>query len=345
MKPVSNESTDARVTPQPILDAAWGFAVTRVLTTAIELDVFTAIARGRTTLEDLAKETSSSPRGLSMLLNALIALKYLDVRAGRHSLSPVSAAFLTKTSPHYIGGYVLHNTGDSWSPWAQLSEVVRRGTPARQSVHGDQADGEFFSQLVQSLHTLSADAAAVAASALGKGMPDKARKVLDVAAGSAVWSLALARENDQTLVTVVDLPGVVDRVTRRFVEQEGFSDRFTFRPGDLRQMDFGESCFDVVILGHICHGEGAEGTQDLIHRAHRALRSGGQILIAEMLPDDDRREPLLPLLFAIQMLVLTDNGNAFTLAEYQSWLLNAGFSDVRTVPAPAPSPLILATRP
>jgi ubiquinone/menaquinone biosynthesis C-methylase UbiE len=176
-------------------------------------------------------------------------------------------------------------------------------------------------------------------------MPDEKRKVLDVAAGSAVWSLALARHNDRTLVTVVDLPGVIERVTRRFVEHEGLSDRFTFRPGNLRQMDFGESCFDVVILGHICHGEGAEGTQDLIHRAHRALRSGGQILIAEMLPDDDRRGPLLPLLFAIHMLVLTDNGNAFTLAEYRSWLLNAGFSDVGTVPAPAPSPLILATKP
>jgi 3-hydroxy-5-methyl-1-naphthoate 3-O-methyltransferase len=345
MKTASNESTGARVSPQPILEAAWSFAVTRVLTTGIELDVFTAIARGQTTLEDLAREASCSTRGLWMLLNALIALKYLEVRVGRYSLSPLSAAYLTKTSPHYIGGYLLHNTGESWSPWGQLSEVVRRGTPARQSVHGEQANAEFFSQLVQSLHTLSADAAAVAARALGNGMPDKERKVLDVAAGSAVWSLALARHNEQTLVTVVDLPGVVDRVTRRFVEQGGLSDRFRFRPGDLRQMDFGESCFDVVILGHICHGEGAEGTQDLIHRAHRALRSGGQILIAELLPDDDRCGPLIPLLFAIHMLVLTDNGDAFTLTEYQSWLLNAGFTEVRTVLAPAPSPLILATKP
>ena len=110
-------------------------------------------------------------------------------------------------------------------------------------------------------------------------------------------------------------------------------------------MDLGEALFDIVILGHVCHGEGSERTQELIRRAHRALRSGGQILIAELMPDDDRRGPLFPLLFALQMLVLTDEGNAFTLSEYRGWLLEAGFTSVRTLAAPAPSPLILATRP
>jgi ubiquinone/menaquinone biosynthesis C-methylase UbiE len=209
---------------------------------------------------------------------------------------------------------------------------VRRGAPARQSVHGDQADVEFFSQLVQSTYRLSADAAAEAARALRNGMPQTAPQVLDVAAGSAVWSLALVRDDPQALVTVVDLPEVVDRVTRRFVDREGFSARFTFWPGDLRQMDFGESAFDVVILGHICHGEGAEGAQALIRHAYRALRSRGQILIADFVPDDDRCGPLMPLLFAMHMLVLTDNGDTFTLAEYQSWLLNAGFAQGRSQP-------------
>jgi ubiquinone/menaquinone biosynthesis C-methylase UbiE len=283
-------------------------------------------------------------RGLSMLLHALTALKYVEATSAGFRLSPVSATFLTTTDPHYIGAYLVHNTGESWSPWAQLSEVVRRGEPARQSVHGDQADTEFFSQLVQSLHTLSAAAAAVAAGALEHRLPRQPRAVLDVGAGSAVWSLALARPDPQTRVTVVDLPGVVDRVTRPFVDREGLSDQFTFWPGDLRQIDFGEADFDVVILGHICHGEGAERTRGLIERAFRALRSGGQILIAEFVPDDDRRGPLMSLLFALHMLVLTDNGDAFTLAEYTNWLVTAGFVDVRTVAAPAPSPLILATK-
>jgi ubiquinone/menaquinone biosynthesis C-methylase UbiE len=88
--------------------------------------------------------------------------------------------------------------------------------------------------------------------------------VLDVGAGSAVWSLALARQNPKTRVTVIDLPGVVDTVTRRFVAREGLTDRFTFWPGDLQQVAFGESAFDIFVLGHICHGEGNERTRELL---------------------------------------------------------------------------------
>jgi hypothetical protein len=79
-----------------------------------------------------------------MLLNALTALKYLEARGGGYGLPPVSAAYLTKTSPHYIGTYLLHNTTESWPLWAQLSNVVRRGTPARHAVHGDQTEWNSF---------------------------------------------------------------------------------------------------------------------------------------------------------------------------------------------------------
>jgi hypothetical protein len=117
-----SSDSDARVSAQPILDAAWSFAVTRVLATAVELDVFTWIARGQTTVDDLARTTSCPARGLAMLLNALTALKYLEARGCHYGLPPVSAAYLTKTSPHYIGTYLFHNTTESWPLWAQLSE-------------------------------------------------------------------------------------------------------------------------------------------------------------------------------------------------------------------------------
>jgi ubiquinone/menaquinone biosynthesis C-methylase UbiE len=169
-------------------------------------------------------------------------------------------------------------------------------------------------------------------------------EVLDVAAGSAVWSLAIAEQIREAHFTVIDLPDVLERVTRKAVEREGDSDRFEFWPGNLRTMDLGEALFGLVILGHICHGDGIERSRSLIRRAHRALRPGGQILIAELLPDDDRHGPPLPLLFGLHMLVIIDSGGTFTLAEFRSWLSEAGFDDIRTLAVPAPSPLILATK-
>jgi hypothetical protein len=132
-----------------------------------------------------------------------------------------------------------------------LSEVVRRGKPARQSVHGEQQDADFFSQMVESLHTLSAAAASVAAGALENRSRQQPRAVLDVGAGSAVWSLALARQDQQTRVTVIDLPRVVDNVTRRFVAGEAVSDRFMFRPGDERPLV--ETTPRSVIIGLQTH--------------------------------------------------------------------------------------------
>lgn len=330
--------------PESILEVAWGFAITRVLSTALDLDVFTSIARGHTTVEALAQDLSCSVRGLSMLLHALTALHYVETTSDGYALSPTAAVFLTTPSPHYIGAYVRHNTNESWSLWAQLSEVVRRGAPARRPVHGAEPDAEFFSRLVQSLHTMSAAAAAAAAATLADTARREPRLVLDVGAGSAVWSLALAQRDAQTRVTAIDLPAVLDRVTRSFVEREGASDRYTFWPGDFHAIDFGDACFDVVILGHVCHGEGAEATRRLIDRGFRALRAAGHILIAEFVPDDDRSGPVMPLIFALHMLALTEYGDTFTFAEYRNWLTDAGFKDVRTVAALAPSPLILATK-
>ena len=332
------------LSPQSILEAAWGFAITRILSTALDLDLFTSMARGHTTVEALTHDLSCSVRGLSMLLHALTALHYVETTPDGYALSPTAAAFLSKSSPHYIGAYVLHNTNESWSVWAQLSDVVRRGAPARGSVHGSEPDAEFFSRLVQSLHTMSVAAAATAAATFDDARRSEPRLVLDVGAGSAVWSLALAKQDARTRVTAIDLPPVLDRVTRSFVEREGATDRYTFWPGDFHAIDFGDSCFDVLILGHVCHGEGAEATRRLIERGFRALRAGGRLLIAEFVPDDDRTGPVMPLIFALHMLVLTEHGDTFTFAEYRNWMAAAGFSDVRTVAAPAPSPLILATK-
>jgi ubiquinone/menaquinone biosynthesis C-methylase UbiE len=100
-------------------------------------------------------------------------------------------------------------------------------------VQGDAPDSAFFSELVPALHALSTDAAKVAARAMQQRGPGPTRKILDVAGGSAGWSLAMAAEDPRAEVTLIDQPEVLDRVTRKFVERDGCSNRFTFRPGNL----------------------------------------------------------------------------------------------------------------
>jgi len=115
-------------------------------------------------------------------------------------------------------------------------------------------------------------------------------------------------------------------------------------PGDLLSADFGVS-HDVAVLGHILHSEGEARSRSLLSRTFAALAPGGTVAVAEFLVDADRKGPVSGLIFAVNMLVNTDQGNAYSFDAIALWLREAGFVDVRLLPAPAPSPLILATKP
>ncbi len=168
-------------------------------------------------------------------------------------------------------------------------------------------------------------------------------QVLDLAAGSGVWGIALAQSSDRVRVTALDWPDMIP-ITRKTVGRFGLLDRFSFIEGDLLQGDFGRD-YGVATLGHILHSEGEERSRALLAKTFRALAPGGTIAIAEFLVNADRTGPLNGLLFAVNMLVNTDSGNTYSFEEIGGWLREAGFTDARTIESPGPSPLILATKP
>jgi len=96
-----------------------------------------------------------------------------------------------------------------------------------------------------------------------------------------------------------------------------------------------------VILGHVCHSLGERATRRLLGKLHAALRPRGRLLIVEFLPDDARQGKdggLLALLFALNMLVNTDDGGTFTTRELRAWAREAGFrrfAGAIAVPGPA----------
>ena len=167
--------------------------------------------------------------------------------------------------------------------------------------------------------------------------------MLDLAAGSGVWGIALAQSSAKVRVTAVDWPGVIP-VTRATVSRFGVAERFSFSEGDLLEADFGGG-HNVATLGHILHSEGEERSKALLRKTFAAMAPGGTIAIAEFLVNADRTGPLNGLTFAINMLVNTDCGDTYSFEEISAWLGEAGFTDARTLATHGPSPLILATKP
>ena len=157
------------------------------------------------------------------------------------------------------------------------------------------------------------------------------------------WSLPFAQALPNARVTVLDFPEVIP-VAREFAGKFGVAARFDYLEGNIRQIDFGQKQYDLVILGNIIHSEGEKWGKILVRKSHRALKPGGMLVIAEMVPNDTRTGPVFPLLFGLNMILHTNEGDVFTLAEYRQWLKRAGFSNIKTVEAQGPSPVILATR-
>jgi precorrin-6B methylase 2 len=333
---------NVQVTPERIMQFAWGYSVPLVLEAAIRHRVFDVLDNNPMTLDQLAQATGASRRGLSAISNVLVGLNFLSKDSTEtYSLTPESSAFLVTTKPSFMGGIIRHTSEHLLPNWLKLNEVVATGKPVL-AVNQEQQGGEFFHAFVSDIFPMSYAPAQALAAHLDYASGGPA-SVLDLAAGSGVWGIAQAQCAEQVRVTAVDWPEVID-ITKRTVARFGLTDRYTFVDGDIASADFGAG-HNVATLGHILHSEGEARSRALLGRVFNALAPGGTIAIQEFLVNADRTGPLNGLIFAVNMLVNTDVGDTFSFEEISSWLIDAGFTAPRTLAAPGPSPLILATKP
>jgi ubiquinone/menaquinone biosynthesis C-methylase UbiE len=334
---------EAQVTPERFMQFTWGFAPPLILEAALRHRIFDVLDAGPKTVEEVEEATGASARGLTAVMNALVGLEFLTKDGvGRYHLSAESSAFLVSTKPGFQGGIILHCSEQLIPKWLHLNQVVATGRPV-EAVNQERSGGDFFHKFVEDIFPMSYGAAQALAASLHLADAGEPVRVLDLAAGSGVWGIALAQKSPAVRVTAVDWPEVI-AVTRKTVARFGLMKRFQFVAGDLLQADFGRH-HAVATLGHILHSEGKARSQALLRKTFEALAPGGTIAIAEFLVNDERTKPPVALLFAVNMLVNTDEGNTYSLGEISSWLGEAGFVNPRTLEAPGPSPLILATRP
>jgi hypothetical protein len=276
-------------TPERIAQLAWGYAPPLIIAAGVHHGLFDILDAGPLPAAEIAKRTSISLRGATAILNALVALQLLTKDADqRYALTPESAAFLVSTKPSFQGGIFRHLGRQLIPKWLELTETVRTGRPAI-SVNQEQAGAKFFIEFVEDIFPMSYAAAQVLGDTLKLADAKQPVSVLDLAAGSGVWGVALAQKSPQVRVTAVDWPTVIP-VTRRVATRFGLADRFTFVEGDLEQVNFGRD-HQIATLGHILHSEGEARSQQLLRRTCEALAPGGTIAIAEFVMNEERTGP------------------------------------------------------
>jgi ubiquinone/menaquinone biosynthesis C-methylase UbiE len=334
------------VTPERIMQLQWAFAPPLMLHAAVQNRIFDVLDEGPKTLAQIASATGAAPRGVRALVEALAAIGVLRRKGPRFSLAPDISAFLVRNKPGFLGGMLQHLMTQILPNWIKIPDAVRTGRPIH-AVNQELIGADFFSAFVEDIYNLSRPSAQALAQVVARHC--KAARwatrvnVLDIAAGSGVWGLAIAERLPQAHVTAVDWSGVTP-VTRKVAVRLNLADRLSVIEGDILQADFGHG-YHVATLGHILHSEGEARSRQLLKKVFDALAPGGMIAIAEFSPNTDRSGPAFPLMFAVNMLVETEAGDTFSQSEMRGWLAEIGFTRIQPVRVPAPTPILLAVKP
>lgn len=307
--------------PAAIFQAMQAFQQTNAFKAAVQLDLFTAVARGANQVDALAAACQASPKGIRVLADAMTVMGFLEKRDGSYALAPATAPFLDRRSPAFLGDavkFMLHEGVQQ--DFGNMAEVVRRGG----SLHGEgtvEPENPVWVEFARYMAPILGPASQVIPKLLGP-LPAGA-KVLDIAAGHGLFGIEMAKQNPGTQVTQVDWRAVLE-VAGENAAKAGVADRIHRLPGSAFEVDFGTG-YEVALLTNFLHHFDAATCESLLRKIHAALKPGGRVATLEFCPNDDRVTPPQPAWFAVQMLVNTRAGDAYTVAEISQMARDAGF--------------------
>jgi (2Fe-2S) ferredoxin/SAM-dependent methyltransferase len=319
--------------PDELAEQMRAFQESRVILTALELDVFAAVGDGASA-EEVAALLRTHPRSTGMLLNALTAMGLLAKSGGQFRNTPVTARHFTANAPHPARMAALH-TAHLWLTWSNLTESVRSGT----AVPLEGRDDGWTEAFIAAMHRNASERTASVVRAVGA---ESVARMLDVGGGSGAYSIAFAKANPNLRAEIVDL-APVGVLARRHIAEAGVGARVHVSTGDLRTDRFGEG-YDLAFVSAICHMLSEDENRDLFRRCREALAPGGRLVVQDFILEPDKTAPRFAALFALNMLVGTRAGSAYSEPEYALWMGEAGIRDIRRVRLPGPADLMIGVR-
>jgi ubiquinone/menaquinone biosynthesis C-methylase UbiE len=332
-------------TPDALLQLGMGFFGSKTLLSAIELEVFTQLAREPGTCEELQRRLGLHPRAARDFLDALVALGALQ-RTGRVYLNtPASALFLDKAKPSYVGGLLEMANQRLYRFWGNLTEALQTGRPQNEASRGElplfdalYAEPARLRQFLGAMTGLSRGANI----AIAADFPwSKYRTFADVGTAQGDLAVQVARAHRHLTGVGFDLP-VAGPIFNAYAEDQGVADRVSFVPGDFFNQPLPKA--DVIMMGHILHDWDLAQKRQLVRAAYEALPEGGAFIVYDTLIDDDRRQNAFGLLMSLNMLIETPGGFDYTAADAMGWMKEAGFRESYSQHLVGPDAMVVAVK-
>lgn len=326
--------------PAIILETLQAYQRTEVLHAAIELDIFTAIADGNKSIPAIAARIQASEKGTRVICDFLTIIGFLTKANAEYSLAPVSAFFLNRNSPAYIGdaSKFFAAVNEEMPEFHYVAAAVRRGgtvIPQRGIVETNHA---IWMEFARSLGPMMAMLAELLAKTFAGDAPIK---VLDISASHGAYGIAFARHNPHAKIVGLDWPDVIE-VALENARKAGVMDRYSAIGGSAFEVELG-SDYDIVLIPAFLHHFDAATNEKLLRRVHAALAPTGMVITLERIPNEDRVSPAYDAAFSLGMLLGTPGGDAYTFRELEQIFRNAGFTrnEFREL-APTPQRMVVS---
>ncbi len=342
---MSTAAPVAAPSPEHILQIGLGFWASKALMSAVEMEVFTELAKHPEDIESLTGRLGLHPRSAHDFLDSLVALGFLEREDGVYSNTPSADLFLDKRKPTYIGGMLEMANQRLYGHWAKLTTALRTGQPQGEAG----PDGkETFAALYADPARLKSFLRAMTGVSRGANLAIAAkfpwanyRTVVDAGPAQGDLLVQVTLKNKHLLAIGFDLPEV-GPIFEEYVEANGLSQRVQFQAGSFFTDPIPSA--DVVMMGHILHDWNLEQKRMLVAKAYDALPKGGALMVYDALIDDDRRKNAFGLLMSLNMLIETPGGFDYAGADCIGWMKDAGFKEARVEHLVGPDSMVIGIK-
>jgi hypothetical protein len=335
----------AAPSPDHILQTGLAFWASKTLLSAVEMEVFTELAKGPEDLHALTGRLGLHSRSSRDFLDSLVALGFLERHDGKYSNTPSTDLFLDRHKSTYIGGILEMANQRLYGHWSKLTKALRTGERQSEGAGSDQetfaalyADPARLKTFLRAMSGISRGANLAIASRFPWGQYKSAADC-GTAQGDLIVQVAL--RNPHIAGIGFDLPEVAP-IFEEYVEENGLASRVKFHPGSFFTEPLPKA--DVIMMGHILHDWNLDEKRMLIHKAYEGLPEGGAFIAYDAIIDDERKTNAFGLLMSLNMLIETPGGFDYSGADCMGWIKEAGFRETRVEHLVGPDSMVIGIK-
>lgn len=315
-----------------------GYKISSIIMTANEIGLFHAIDTTPQNIHDISEELNLPKEKLSPILNALVYYNLIEKDDDLYYFKGEGSLLNPKSDFSQLG-YVEY-AKNVMKQWATLTNSIENPKLAEvnfENITG--GDKGITSSFLKAMNTN----ALPQVNYIVSNFDFSNRKILDIGAGSGIYGITIFEKNDNTAVTLFDLPGVAKIINETLIGKS-LDNVITVESGNYHE-SIPDEKYDDIFLFAVIHQESVTATEMLIKNAYNKLNKGGRLFITSFFLDANGTTPEFPVLFAVEMLVMVPNSHVYKHIEIQDILKNVGFEDInRDNQIPGPGTLYVATK-